>query len=218
MRLTTMANLNDKAGRPLLLIMQPDGTPWVKEDIQAAPQSQATTPPQYAAGAVVSTSSRQAKAGDLDLTPTGLPLRLPSTYVKAQAPADQLRLNADNTFSLQEAGQPYHGTFLANGNSVELSISDGPRTTATVQGNNLTDSSGQRWVLREQPAGAATDGPLLQNDDIIKMVKAGLDDAIIIAKIGSSKCQFDTSTDALIQLKTSGVSAGVLRAMVGAAK
>ncbi len=27
------------------------------------------------------------------------------------------------------------------------------------------------------------------------MVKAGLDDTLIIAKIGSSKCQFDTSTD-----------------------
>jgi hypothetical protein len=144
---------------------------------------------------------------------TVVPVRLPSTYVKAQTPADQLQLNADNTFSLQESGQPYHGTFVANGNSVELSISDGPKTTATIQGNSLTDSSGQTWTLREQSAGTAPSGPLLQNDDIIKMVKAGLDDAIIIAKIGSSKCQFDTSTDALIQLKTSGASAAVLKAM-----
>jgi hypothetical protein len=50
------------------------------------------------------------------------------------------------------------------------------------------------------------------------MAKAGFDDAIIIAKIGSSKCQFDTSTDGLIQLKQSGVSAAVLKAMVGAGK
>ena len=51
------------------------------------------------------------------------------------------------------------------------------------------------------------------------MVKAGLDDTLIIAKIAkisSSKCQFDTSTDALIQLKQSGVSAAVLKAIVGA--
>jgi len=39
---------------------------------------------------------------------------------------------------------------------------------------------------------------------------------MIIAKISSSKCQFDTSTDALIQLKQSGVSAAVLKAIVSA--
>ncbi len=50
------------------------------------------------------------------------------------------------------------------------------------------------------------------------MAKAGFDDAIIVAKIGSSKCQFDTSTDALIQLKQGGVSAAVMKAMVEAAK
>ena len=47
------------------------------------------------------------------------------------------------------------------------------------------------------------------------MVQAGFDDATILAKIGSSKCHFDTSTDALIHLKQSGTSAGVLKAMVG---
>jgi hypothetical protein len=57
---------------------------------------------------------------------------------------------------------------------------------------------------------------MLQNEDVIKMAKAGFDDAIIIAKISSSKCQFDTSTDALIRLKQSGVSAAVLKAMLGA--
>jgi hypothetical protein len=145
-------------------------------------------------------------------------MRLPSTYVSAQAPADQLELNADNTFSLQEGGQNYRGTFAANGNALEITLSDGTKNTVTIQGNNLTDSSGQTWVLREQPAQAASGGAVLQNQDIIKMVKAGLDEAIILAKIGGSKCQFDTSTDALIQLKGSGVSAAVLKAMVGAGK
>jgi hypothetical protein len=50
------------------------------------------------------------------------------------------------------------------------------------------------------------------------MAKAGFDDAIIIAKIGSSNCQFDTSADALIQLKQAGVDAAVLKAMLGARK
>jgi hypothetical protein len=147
-----------------------------------------------------------------------VPLRLPATYASAQNPADKLQLNADNTFSLQEGGQGYQGTFAANGNTVELNISGGSKTTATIQGNNLTDGSGQTWVLGEQSARSAAGDAVLQNQDVIKLVKAGLDDTLIIAKIGSSKCQFDTSTDALIQLKQSGVSAAVLKAVVAAGK
>ena len=142
-------------------------------------------------------------------------LTLPSTYVNAQT-ADQLQLNADNSFSLQEAGQTYRGTFAATGNTLKLNISGGPETTATIQGSNLTDGSGQTWVLREQNAPGSAAANVLQNQDVIKMVKAGLDDTLIIAKISSSKCQFDTSTDALIQLKQSGVSAAVLKAIVSA--
>jgi hypothetical protein len=150
--------------------------------------------------------------------PAAVSLRLPSTYVNAQA--DQLRLNADNSFSLQASGETYHGTFVVSGNTVELSIREtGDKTTATIQANNnLTDSNGQAWVLREQSADSAPDGPALKNEDIIKLAKAGLDDELIIAKINGSKCQFDTSTDALIQLKKSGVSATVLKAIVGTGK
>ena len=146
-------------------------------------------------------------------------LKLPSTYVSAQAPADQLQLNADHSFSLQEAGQMYGGTFAINGNALEITIRDtNTKTTMAIQGRNLTDPSGQIWTLREQSAPAVSSGNALRNEDIIKMTKVGIDDATIIAKIGSSKCQFDTSTDALIQLKQSGVSADVLKAMVGAGK
>ena len=125
-------------------------------------------------------------------------------------------MNADNSFSLQEGGQTYHGTFVATGSTLKLNISGGPETTATIQGSNLTDGSGQTWVLREQNAPGSAAANVLQNQDVIKMVKAGLDDTLIIAKISSSKCQFDTSTDALIQLKQSGVSAAVLKAIVSA--
>jgi len=147
-----------------------------------------------------------------------VPLKLPSTYAKAETPADQLQLNADNSFSLQEGGQTYHGTFVATGSTLKLNISGGPETTATIQGSNLTDGSGQTWVLREQNVPGAAAAAVFQNQDVIKMVKAGLDDALIIAKIGSSNCRFDTSTDALIQLKQSGVSSAVLKAVVAAGK
>jgi hypothetical protein len=161
---------------------------------------------------------RRSETAPAPVAPPVAPLKLPALYVSAQAPADQLQLNADNTFSLQEAGQTYNGTFVATGSTLKLNISGGTETTATIQGNNLTDGSGQTWVLRGQtPPGAGT-ASVFQNQDVIKMVKAGLDDALIIAKIGSSKCQFDTSTDALIQLKQNGVSAAVLKAIIGAGK
>ena len=152
------------------------------------------------------------------VTPPAGPLRLPSTYVSAQTPADQLRLKADKTFSLQEAGQTFQGTFVVNGNTLELNINGGPKSTATIQDNSLTDSGGQTWVLREQSGGTASVGQMLKNEDIVKMAKAGLEDALIIAKVGSSKCQFDTSTDALIQMKQSGVSPAVLKVVVAAGK
>ncbi len=84
-------------------------------------------------------------------------LKFPATYVSARAKTDLLQLNADNSFSLQEAGQTYHGTFAVNGNAMELSISEtSTKTTATLQGSNLTDGSGQTWVLREQSAPTAS--------------------------------------------------------------
>jgi hypothetical protein len=315
------------------------------------------------------------------------PMKLPSTYVSAQVPTDKLQLNPDNSFSFQEGGQSYHGTFVLSGNTIELSISEnGAKTTLARQGDNLVDSSALTWnlqqqstgatpsgvtfqgtagntcpppgteilfakvmneafaanyvgcditskvefgaaggfpsfrwgsleeqleaktpfrvavpnrqpghsggnpfeipphvflakdkseeifsfkegdlliirgaplvgdtlttanrmalkkvmseaqlkqiaqplivfvatearaavTLQEQPAGTTSSGVALQNDDVIKMVKAGFGDKIITAKISRSKCQFDTSTDALILLKKNGVSTAVLEAMVGA--
>jgi hypothetical protein len=145
-------------------------------------------------------------------------LNLPSVYVSAQTPSDQLQLNADNSFLLQEAGQTYSGAFAVNGNTVAITIDANTKTQMTIQGNTLTDPSGQIWALREPSAPASSSTPALRNEDIIKLAKVGIDDATIIAKIESSKCQFDTSTDALIQLKQSGVSAAILKAMLAAAK
>jgi len=149
-------------------------------------------------------------------TPVTVKLNLPSTYVSAQSPADQIQLNADNSFTLREGGQSYQGTFVASGDTVELNISGGAKTTTTIHGNDLISSDGQTWRVRQHTAGAAPSAPALHNEDVIKLSKVGIDDATIITKIKGSTCQFDTSTDALVLLKTSGVSAAVLKAMVGA--
>jgi len=54
----------------------------------------------------------------------------------------------------------------------------------------------------------------LSNDEIIKLVLAKMPDSVVIAKIKSSTCEFDTTTDALIKLKGAGASDPVLQAFV----
>jgi hypothetical protein len=55
---------------------------------------------------------------------------------------------------------------------------------------------------------------VLTNKNIQEMVKAGLDNDIIINKINSSTCKFDLSTNALISLKNEKVSSQVIQAML----
>jgi hypothetical protein len=137
-------------------------------------------------------------------------------YTSTLDPADNLQLNADHSFSLQEAGQSYHGAFAVKGNTLELTISESYiKTTATIQGDRLIDSGGQTWTRAPAP-GPPPVAAALQNQDVVKMVKAGSDDGAIIARISSSKCQFDTSPEALIKLHQSGVSPAVIKAMIGA--
>ena len=56
----------------------------------------------------------------------------------------------------------------------------------------------------------------LTNADVVKMVKAGLDESTVLLAIKQHASQFDTSTDALIDLKTQGVPQSVIHAMLTA--
>lgn len=56
----------------------------------------------------------------------------------------------------------------------------------------------------------------LTNSGILKLVKAGLPADVVIAKIQTSACDFDTSPAALSRLKTAGVPDNVILAMVKA--
>ena len=57
---------------------------------------------------------------------------------------------------------------------------------------------------------------MLSNESVIAMKKAGLSDAVILAKIRSSQSRFDVSTQSLVSLKQAGLSDQVIEAMVGA--
>jgi hypothetical protein len=55
----------------------------------------------------------------------------------------------------------------------------------------------------------------VNNADIVKMTKAGLDEATITAAVrGASPAEFDTSPDGLVKLKQAGVAEGVIQAMI----
>ncbi len=55
----------------------------------------------------------------------------------------------------------------------------------------------------------------VNNADVVKMTKAGLDEATITAAVrGASPAEFDTSADGLVKLKQAGVSEGVIQAMI----
>jgi hypothetical protein len=59
-----------------------------------------------------------------------------------------------------------------------------------------------------------TDTAPLTNKDVVQMVKSGLGEEIVVAKIRSSPSNFDTSPAALTQLKSEGVPDKVILAMV----
>ncbi len=58
---------------------------------------------------------------------------------------------------------------------------------------------------------------ILKNETIIKLVSLGLDDEIILNKIGNTYNQFNVETDNLINLKNSGVSNTLINGMMNAA-
>jgi curli biogenesis system outer membrane secretion channel CsgG len=64
--------------------------------------------------------------------------------------------------------------------------------------------------------GQVADPSLLSNKDVTEMVQAKLSDQIVISKVRTTKCRFDTSPSALIQLKKSGASDAVVLAVTEA--
>jgi hypothetical protein len=60
------------------------------------------------------------------------------------------------------------------------------------------------------------DSTVLTNKDILDMQKTGLPPEILVAKIKSSRCNFDTSPASLQALKTAGLGDSVILAMVEA--
>ena len=85
--------------------------------------------------------------------------------MNSRNPGDQLKLNADHSFVLQEHGRPYHGTFTEKGDSLALNLTETNSTAAvTRNGDDLMDPSGFTWTqvktAQAAPAPQATPAAL----------------------------------------------------------
>jgi hypothetical protein len=58
----------------------------------------------------------------------------------------------------------------------------------------------------------------LTNADVIKMVKGGVPEPVIVSAIQASKGKFDTSTNALIAMQKAGVTQAVMDAIIASSK
>jgi hypothetical protein len=88
-------------------------------------------------------------------------------------------------------------------NTQQVASQSHKQMSATSVPQKLTDSP-------------AVNPAVLSNKDILDMNKAGLPAEILVAKIKSSQCNFETSPASLQSLKTAGVGDNVILAMVEA--
>ena len=71
-------------------------------------------------------------------------------------------------------------------------------------------------LITSAQEGAPSGGEVLTNEKVTTMAKAGLPASIIVNKIRASKTNFNTTTEELIRLQQSRVSAEIINAMVEA--
>jgi len=75
---------------------------------------------------------------------------------------------------------------------------------------------GSACSMAAQTPVASGNDVVLTNADILQMSSAGLSPEIIQAKIANSKCRFDTSPKALLELKNAGIQDPLILSMVSA--
>jgi len=95
------------------------------------------------------------------------------------------------------------------------------RSLLFVLGISFSTLAGVAQPPHTTEAAQAVDGPLtavkvpaMDNDSVLKMVKAGLGDDLVIQTINTQPGQYGTDADSLVKLKTAGVSDRVITAMI----
>jgi cyclophilin family peptidyl-prolyl cis-trans isomerase len=77
--------------------------------------------------------------------------KLGTVYISNQSSADKLQLNADGTFSLQEGGQSFSGTYLVRGRTLKLHIDQLKKeVNIEIQEDSLIVNGNEIWVQPKQ--------------------------------------------------------------------
>ena len=85
------------------------------------------------------------------------PTTLGSLYVNSQNSADRLKLNADGSFSLQEGGQAFNGTYLVDGATLRIHILQmGKDVDITIRGNTLIVNGQEVWDQQPESTGGTS--------------------------------------------------------------
>jgi hypothetical protein len=76
---------------------------------------------------------------------------LGSVYVNSQNNADRLQLKPDRSFSLQEGGQPFSGTYSMSESTLKLHIEQLQKDVdIAIQGNRLIVNGDEVWIQPNQ--------------------------------------------------------------------
>jgi hypothetical protein len=122
----------------------------------------------------------------------------------------------------QSLGMLIAGGVIGAGAGLAYQLSRGSHTGKQHEGNDgkthrrRPTKTGRRRP--SQPAMAEdallTSEEILTNRGILDLVSAGMGEATIVDKIHQSECDFDLATTDLIELKSRGVTEGILSAML----
>lgn len=151
----------------------------------------------------------------------------PGKYIRENQKEEYFELKPNGTLNLHQGGKDYEGQYEVAGNIITFVLGKHRVVSrGKVQSGIIIGPRGDRYVKEggapetlssPLPAPVTSSAPIspeiLTNAEVIRMVAAKLPESLIITKIRSSTCKFDTSTDALIRLKQAGVSDSVLQAM-----
>jgi hypothetical protein len=151
-----------------------------------------------------------------------IPSGLAGTYISVHNANDRLTLGPYGTYSLDEKHQHVQGHYTVENGILTLKLGWPLKPlTAKIDGGTIVDRDGVIWKKEPDAAvdsvpTAVQSAPSASNAEIIRMLQAALPESVILGKIRSTPQKFDTSADALIQLKQAGASEAVLTAIVEA--
>lgn len=153
-------------------------------------------------------------------------------YNRIEKPGDWMDLKQDQTFVISADGQTLDGTYAIKGGTITLSSSGIDSMQSLLIDNRILNLDGivrfEKQPDPPKPAGdnvnSASQEPLTKtgeptgskmvNDDVVKLVKAGLSDQVIITSIRQAPNKdFDVTPKGLIALKDARVSDAVIVAM-----